>query len=491
LFIHLISSWRFTQMKKVITISLMVGLMLIIATVAGAAGPPGGGYWFGATHQNVGADTATVSITAYDSASNNTYPYSPGPLASGASFNVGPNDIPGLPAGFIGSIVTSSDQPLVALVNVTNRPAGGFGITGGKAAAMYSGVDGSNASSSLSFPLAKHNHFNKTTTFYLQNAGSAATTINVVFSFGGSTYPYTTPSIVPGQMVAVDPGLAGAPGASVGAMTMTASQPIAGAMMEHEHTASIGTVLQGSSGFAPPELGQVVYCPTIKKDHFGRRSGLQVQNTHNVTQNVTVTYVGTSGTFVSTHNNLAPGASVTFINDPNITSGTLFSAKVEGSAGSVAGIVNESQLPLPPGIVQTSQTYNCQAESTASTQLSYPAYKENRFGRTTALQIQNVGASAATNVVLTFVDNNGNTRTSNAQTIPAGGSNVYVCVSANAGLWNGAALAGGTLSGVSVTADQPIIAVANEASWASLSPCTPDNGPSSFDKATSNAFNLP
>jgi hypothetical protein len=204
-----------------------------------------------------------------------------------------------------------------------------------------------------------------------------------------------------------------------------------------------------------------------------------------------VTYVGTSGTFVSTHNNLAPGASVTFINDPNITSGTLFSARVEGSLGAVAAIVNESQLPLPPGVVQTSQTYNCQAESTATNQLSYPAYKENRFGRTTALQIQNVGASAASNVVLTFVDNNGNTRTTNAQTIPAGGSNVYVCVSANAGLWDGPALAGNTLSGVTVTADQPIIAVANEASWTSLSPCTPDNGPSSFDKATSNAFNLP
>jgi hypothetical protein len=478
-------------MKKFITISLMTGLLLIVATVAGAAGPPGGGYWFGATHQNVGSGPANVSIIAYDSASASTYPYTPAPLAPGASINVGPNDIPGLPPGFIGSIVTSSSEPLVALVNVTNRPAGGFGIAGGKAAAMYSGIDGSNASTNLSFPLAKHNHFNKTTTFYLQNAGSSATTITVVFSFGGANYPYTTPSIAPGQMVAVDPGLASAPQASVGAMTMTATQPIAGAMMEHEHTASVGTVLQGSSGFSAPELGQVVFCPTIKKDHFGRRSGLQVQNTHSVAQNITVTYVGTSGTFVSTHNNLAPGASVTFINDPNITSGTLFSARVQGSAGPVAGIVNESQLPLPPGVVQTSQTYNCQAEATASNKLSYPAYKENRFGRTTALQIQNVGAANATNVVLTFTDNNGNVRTTNPQTIAAGGSAVYVCASANAGLWNGPALAGNTLSGVIVTSDQPIIAVANEASWTSLSPCLPDNGPDSFDKATSNAFNLP
>jgi hypothetical protein len=51
-------------------------------------------------------------------------------------------------------------------------------------------------------------------------------------------------------------------------------------------------------------------------------------------------------------------------------------------------------------------------------------------------------------------------------------------------------LALGTLSGVTVTSDQPIIAVANEASWTSANPCLPDNGPTSFDKATSNAFNL-
>lgn len=478
-------------MKKFVTISLMLVLMLLVVTVAGAAGPPGGGYWFGATHQNVGTGPATISINAYDSASASVYPYSPPALAPGASINVGPNDIPNLPAGFIGSIVTSSNEPLVALVNVTNRQAGSFGVAGGKAAAIYSGVDSSGASTDLSFPLAKHNHFNKTTTFYLQNAGSSATTIAVTFSFGGVSYPYTTPSVAPGQMVAVDPGLAGVPASSVGAMTMTASQPIAGVMMEHEHAASVGTVLQGSSGFSSGQLGDTVFCPTVKKDHFGRRSGLQVQNAHTTAQNITVTYVGTSGTFVSTHNNLAPGASVTFINDPNITMGTLFSAKVEGSAGPVAAIVNESQLPLPPGVVQTSQTYNCQAESTASNTLSYPAYKENRFGRTTALQIQNVGNSAATNVVLTFTDNNGNVRTSVPQNIPAGGSNVYVCVSGIGSLWNGTALAGNTLSGVIVTSDQPIIAVANEASWASLSPCTPDNGPSSFDKATSNAFNLP
>ncbi|MCA9875953.1 MAG: hypothetical protein KC441_19910, partial [Anaerolineales bacterium] len=382
-------------------------------------------------------------------------------------------------------------QPLKALVNVTNRLAGSFGTADGKAAALYSGIESSNASTDLSFPLAKNNHYGKTTTFYLQNAGSAATTIDVTFSFNGTDYAYTTPSVGPGKMVAVDPGLASVPAGNgmVGAMTLTASQPIAGVMLEHEHSASVGTVLQGSSGFSPSELDQTAYCPSIKKNYFGRTSGLQAQNAHSAAQDITVTFVDSGGNeFTSTASNVAPGASYTFINDPAIVNG-LYSAKVEGSLGNVAAIVNESELPLV-NARQTSQTYNCQAASTATSSIAYPAYKETFFGRTSALQIQNVGPTQASNVVLTFTDNNGNVRTSNAQTIPAGASAVYVCVSANSSLWSGTSLAASTLSGVTITADQPIVGIVNEASWASANPCTPNNGSSSFDKAISNTFNL-
>lgn len=481
--------------KRLFSVLLAVIIIVMTVSLSSAANLPGTGYWFGATHQNVGDGSATIVVTAYDSASSQTYTYNPAPLAAGASINVGPTEIPNLPAGFIGSIVTSSDQPLVALVNVTNRQAGGFGHPEGKGAAIYSGIDGANASTSLSFPLAKHDHFNKTTTFYLQNAGTAATTIDVTFTFNGNTYLYTTPSINPGHMVAVDPGMASVPGGDgqVGAMTLTASQPIAGAMLEHEHDAPVGKVLQGSSGFSPAELDQTAYCPTIKKHHFGRSSGLQVQNAHNAAQNITVDYVATDGSTYSTVvNNVAPGASVTLLDDANITdpADTLLAATVTGASGPVAAIVNESQLPLPPGVTQTSTTYNCQSANTASTTLSYPAFKEGWFGRTTAIQIQNVGNSTANNVVMQFTDNEGNVVTSNAQSISAGASSVFLCVSASAGLWNGSSLNGSTLSGVIVTSDQPIIAVANEASWGTLNPCVPNNGPSSFDKSTSNAFNL-
>jgi hypothetical protein len=480
--------------KRLVGILLAVIIVVLTVSLSSAAPLPGTGYWFGATHQNVGDANATLVVTAYGQTTGQ-YTWNPAALAPGASLNVGPNDIPGLPAGFIGSIVTSSDQPLVALVNVTNRPAGSFGDPAGRAAAIYSGVDGANASTSLSFPLAKHNHFNKTTTFYLQNAGTADATISVVFTVNGVDYPYNTPSVAPGRMVAVDPGTASVPNGNgnVGSMTLTSAQPIAGAMLEHEHSAAVGTVLQGSSGFSPAEQGNTAYCPAVKKHHFGRSSGLQVQNAHNAAQTITVTYIASNGTpYVSADpdlTNLAAGASTTLLDDPILPQGvTLVAATIEGASGPVSAIVNESELPLV-NPVQTSTTYNCQAASTASTTLSYPAYKEGWFGRSTAIQIQNVGAADAS-VTMSFTDNLGNVRTTNAQTINDGASSVFLCVSANAGLWSGPALSGSTLSGVIVESDQPIIAVANEASWASLSPCAPNNGAGSFDKATSNAFNL-
>lgn len=474
-------------MKKIFVLVVTIMAFMLVGVISAQSGPPGSGYWFGAVHQNVGTSDATITITAYDSASSTTYPYNPAVLVPGASINVGPSDVPNLPSGFIGSIVTSSNQPLVALVNITNRQAGSNGVADGKAAGIYSGVDGSTAATNVNFPIAKYDFYNKTTTFYLQNAGSSAATIAVNFSFGGVDYPYTTPSIDPGQMVAVDPGLASVPSgnANTGAMVATSAQPIAGIVLEHEHSATTGTVLQGSNGFTPSELGQTAYCPAVKKNFYGRNSGVQVQNTHTATQDVTVVFVAADGTEVpSVFKDLEPGASQTFIQDPLISDG-LYSVRVEGELGNVAAIVSEAEIPLV-NARQTATTYNCQ--NSGSVKVSYPAYKEGFYGRTTALQIQNVGATTATNVVLTYNDGS-TTFSTNPQTILSGASSTYICVSSTAGLWSGATLGGATLSGVTIESDQPLVVVANEASWASVSPCAPDNGASSFDKAISNGFN--
>lgn len=477
--------------KKMLAFVIVFALAFAIVSVSSAA-LPGSGWWQGASFQNVGSGQATVVLTAYDSASTDTYNHQL-TVAEGASVTVLPNDIPSLPSGFLGSIAASSDQPLAAQVNVTNRQAAGYGVAGGKAAAYYNGVNGDQTGTSWLFPLVKHNHFNKTTTFYLQNAGSASTTVDVDFVVGGSTYSYTTPAIGPGQMVAVDPGLATVPSGNgnIGAMEATSSEPIAAVMLEHEHSASVAVVLQGSGGFTPAGLNSEVFCPLYKKNYFGRNSGMQVQNAHASSQNITATFVNAAGTeYTSTANNVASGASVLFYGPdigslPGGNANGLYSARVEGAAGNVAVVVNESELPLA-NPVQTSTTYACQASTSATSTVSYPAYKQNWFGRSTGMQVQNVGASDASNVVMTFVDNNGTSYTTNPQSIDAGAA-LNIVNAHTMSIWSGSSLPDSTISGVIITSDQPIMVVSNESSWTGTGP---NNGPSSFDKSNAEGFNL-
>lgn len=218
---------------------------------------------------------------------------------------------------------------------------------------------------------------------------------------------------------------------------------------------------------------------------------MQVQNAHGSAQNVTVTFVDQDGNEIqSTENNVAPGASVLFYgpNINNLPGGDndgLYSARVEGSAGNVAVVVNESELPLVAAR-QTSTTYACQSSTTATSSVSYPAYKQNWFTRSTGMQVQNVGAAAATNVVMTFVDNNGTTYTTDPLSIDAGAA-LNIVNAHQMNIWSGSSLPDSTISGVIITADQPIMVVANESSWSGTSP---DNGPNSFDKSNAEGFNL-
>jgi hypothetical protein len=269
-------------------------------------------------------------------------------------------------------------------------------------------------------------------------------------------------------------------------MTASSTEPIAAVMLEHEDSAAVAVVLQGSGGFTPAGLNSEVFCPLYKKNYFSRNSGMQVQNAAGSAQDVTVTFVNQSGAeFSSSASNVAPGASVLFYQPSGVPDG-LYSARVEGASGNVAVVVNESELPLAPGHRQTSTTYACKASTSATNTVSYPAYKQNWFGRSTGMQVQNVGSADATNVVMTFVDNNGVSYTTNALSIDAGAA--LNIVNANTmSIWSGAALANNTLSGVIITSDQPLMVVSNESSWAGTGP---DNGPTSFDKSNAVGFNL-
>jgi hypothetical protein len=462
---------------KILT-SITVLALLLVGAVS-AQGIPGSGWWSGEQVQNVGTSTANVVISAYASGGAQIYQNTTS-LATGASVTFIPSNFSGMPNGFIGSAIVSSDQPIKAIVNVTNQLAGAFGVAGGKAAAQYQGTE--SAATALYFPLAKNNRFGKTTAFYIQNAGTAAATASVTFRMdNGGVFNFTTPSIPASRMVLVSPADAGVPSsntnrANIGSMQVTSAQPLAGTVLEYTVGETVATVLQGTRGFTPGDFDNKAYAPVVKNNRFGRFTGVQVQNVSGGAINVTVTYKGTSSNCLAvnvtdTFNGLANNASKTFV---NLTGQSNFPNNCSGSAtitatGNFVAIVNEANMTGSPtaGI-----TFSAMPDSTATTKLSMPLFKDRRFGFSSGLQIQNVGAATASNVVATFTckGNNGSntpfTAISNPRTITAGGAYLFF---RPASMPAGTFTAGNPFSlqgancGVTVTSGQPIVAIVNEA----------------------------
>ncbi len=403
-------------MKKIFPGLLLVLVIIAVVSVASAqqGGLPGGGWWSGEQIQNVGESSATILITAYDAESDATYTDSKN-VAAGAAFTFTPiNEFPEMPGGFIGSAVASSDQPIKAIVNITNQPTSGLGVEGGKAAAQYQGTDASATDETLYFPLAKGDHFGKTSSFYIQNAGSSEAT-NVVATFSmrnGDTHVYNVPGIDPNKMVVFSVQNAGSYNpdindSRVGGLVVVGDQPLAGVVMEHDTTGNPATVLAGTRGFSAADFDDKAYGPVIKNDRFGRFTGLQVQNTSASSIDVTVTYKGTAGgcaggTFTDSKTNIPSDKSHTFVQlgaaNTNLPANCTASATIVGTGDFVA-ITNEAEVEGSPKAAIMSSALS---DGASTAEVSVPLYKDQRFGATTGLQIQNVGSSPATNWNATF-----------------------------------------------------------------------------------------
>jgi hypothetical protein len=267
-----------------ILISSLLMTILCAAALALIATLPGGGWWFGAQVQNVSSTTASVTYTIYDFASG-TYSSSDN-ISPGASRNYGLTDF-SLADNFQGSSKANSAQDIRAIVNLTNR---GITVNGtifgdydspSPAAGQYQGMEA--GATTLRFPLVKIDHFHKSTPIIVQNAGTGPATATASFTFGITTYNYTTPTINPGKMAIIEPiyarnGNNHPPTSSVGSLKVTSSQPLAGIALEHFTGELHATVLQATRGFTNSDANAHLYAPINKNNSYYRFTGLQVLN---------------------------------------------------------------------------------------------------------------------------------------------------------------------------------------------------------------------
>ena len=401
---------------------------------------PGTGWLTGIQIQNVGSADATIELTGYDRTSGTAAAPASVQVAPGASAN-----FVNYPAGsseFDGSGVVSADQPIAAIVNVVNAPAGGY------AAGQYQGTDGSKVSTEVSFPLVKNNFGAKCTTFFVQNAGTASATITADFSDGSSV---SQDNVAPGQTWLIDPAAANVPGDAPYALTVSSGEPLAGTVLEHP--CANAETLQATRGFTADDYSTQLLSPIFKVRFGNRSNGLQVQNVSAGSADITVVFTcsalsnavcATGTTYTKTASNIAAGASATFFlnqvlgtdtstSSGDIPDGTLANATVTAVASGttdaveIAAINNETFTTIPAGIRQTQTTFSALGVNAASSSVGIPLVKEMFNSQTTGIQIQNASDSDDVTVDVEYNMTAGaaacqGTFNASGISIPAGGS---------------------------------------------------------------------
>lgn len=464
--------------KTFAVLSVILMLSMLLGSVASAqTALPGSGWWTGEQVQNVGGAAGTIAVTAYDKNSAATFAASTS-VNAGAATTFLPGSFAGMPSGFQGSAVVSSDQPIKAIVTITDRLNGALGVSGGLANAQYQGMDSSLVARTLYFPMAKGNHYGYTTAFYIQNAGTAATTATASFKMrDGTAYTYQTPSIGPNQQVVFSvldaPGFAPASNnGRVGAMSITADtdQALAGVVTEYLTLGNPATKLASTRGFTAAEFDTTAYAPTTKNARYGHFTGIQVQNVSAGSIDITVSYKGTAGacagqSYQDSKTGVVAGAAATFnqlVGQSNLPANCTASATVVAT-GNILATVNElNQAPASDSM----NTYSAMPAHTATTKVSAPLFKDDRYGNRIGLMIQNVGGAQANNIVATFACTGGAsfTAVSNAQSLADGAAFQFFHPSAQTSMFDPAHpfSSANVNCGVTITSDQKIVAIANE-----------------------------
>ena len=400
-------------MKRfLVALSLVMAMCFSILPGAAFAAPAySTAFSVSITYQNVGSATATVNVSFFAENSATAQTYSAGTLAAGASTSLGVGKA--ITSGsFKGSAVLSADQPVIATIvqldpsgAVKNRPlSNGFGAADGSAQQLIATV--------------LKNQFNSSTIFSVQNTESAPVNVTVQYYAVGATSPTATVSannLPAGAAKYFDVGsIAALPNGFNGSAIVTAKLSSDGTtdgkivvtVNELDTVGGVAKSFEGSSS-----SGAKVYMPSASCNAFGGQStSYAVQNADSA-NSVTfqVRYKPTGGSdVIDGPYTLSAGGKKSIVTCNKLTAGVAGSAVIERTAGSGAlvavGKVSGANFQTAfLGIV----------ENTGSAKIAVPyirwASNANvAVDQRSALAIQNIGNTAATNVQVKYIDKDGN-----------------------------------------------------------------------------------
>jgi hypothetical protein len=418
--------------KQLLRGAAALGVLFGVTSLANAQALPGSGWYTTAVIQNIGAGPATVHLDVYQqgtTAAAVTADIAPAiPVNSSRVFFPGSGGVGGnvdtstaLPGSFSGSMVVSSNEPVVAIGQITNfqNTAFGVGVAGGYASEQFRGSPADSAT--INFPLVKSSFGGKTTNFTVQAAGADVTATATILTSDGVTH--TKPlTIAANRSVTFGPSDGFTPavlatGCAVGgvldpntspcfgSLTVTGNNNIAGVALEFEDGKSPATAVQAASMFGTSEVGSTVLCPIMKNDFAAnhRTTGMSIANTGAAAVNVNAVFTTAAGqTFTQPQVSIAPGKSFVFSafqnTVGNMPAGTLAAARVTADKPTIVGVVSERNISGAP---VKFTTYTCFNPATATAKVAAPVVKSNFGNNTTGIQVQNAndigGASFAVN----------------------------------------------------------------------------------------------
>jgi hypothetical protein len=361
--------------------------------------------------QNLSAASAQLTLTYYDQDGRTRPEWVERPsVAPNESYTFYAPGNPNLPAGFIGSAVVQSDQPIGAIVNEQTQP---------DARPFYVGtfVAPGTPSTTVYLPYAIKGVENRNSTITVQNAGTVPATVDArFFSADGlaARVQVFVPPLASRRLRLAD--LGEVPAGMNAAATLVSDQPIVAIGSVFDANTGIMYAYTGVTGGAASQLA-----PLLFKERGGWESDLRVQNVSGSPVSIRVRVQPTGGgtEITSAPVTVAANAPYTFRprDMPELPAGLVASAQVEAS-GNVVVIASEYNVERTTGMM-----YNAFGPGDGTPRISIPLIFKDRNGFDTGVQVQNVDNTDA-QVRITYRLSTGATYVEFA-VVPAGGSHTF------------------------------------------------------------------
>ena len=381
-------------MKKLTVLLVLVASLLLLISVASAAPIT---YNSGFQVQNLSGNSADVIIKFYEQngtekhsltdtiAANDSKTYFPLPTAVGAGFN--------------GSVVVSSTEPIASIANVL-----GDGFEFG---ASYGSFEG--GAESVNLPLImKGNSGEYDTWFNVQNAGTSDVDVSV--SYAGTSCTESFAALKPGAAHTFDQTTNTClPTPYVGAALVSASS---GGSIVATVIETGDETLFAYNGFTVGSTDPVM--PLVQFNNVGYHTGIQIQNTGGTSTDVTVSYspaAGAAGTACTETQTISAGNSGTFglfafsLAPASSTSTCTFGETFIGSARVTTNSANNELVAIvnQTNFANYGSSYNGFNVASATSTVSMPLIMDRNAGYYTGFNVMNVGGSSTT-VNCTFSD---------------------------------------------------------------------------------------